>query len=71
MRPENAIAGLKVTGIYPLNRDAITLPGSAKESASLAVKSSLALISPYMPSKHRHGSLSSYSPNEMVTTSLV
>lgn len=65
MRPENAIAGFKVTGIYPLDRGAIKIPGTEEEVRALAAKSELAFIPLYTPSKRRHASLSSYSAMEM------
>ena len=65
MQPENAIASFKVTGIYPIDRGAIKIPGTEEEVKALAAKSELAFIPLYTPSKRRHASLSSYSAMEM------
>ena len=65
MRPENAIAGFKVTGICPFDRNAIKIPGSVEEGKALTAKSDLAFIPLYTPSKRRHASVSKYSATEM------
>ena len=56
MTVKTILYGFKVTGIHPLDRNAIKLP-EAKES--LAKKSELAFIPLYTPSKRKYPSLAS------------
>ena len=65
MWPGNAIAGFKVTGICPFNRNAIKIQGSVEEGKVLTAMSDLAFIPLYTPSKRRHASVSKYSAMEM------
>ena len=65
MRPENAIAGFKVTGICPFDRNAVKIPGSVDQHEGLAKKHDLAFIPLYTPSKRSCSSVSKYSNKEM------
>ena len=49
MTIRNIVSGFRTTGIYPLNRDAILLPGEPKKS--LSEKTGLSFIPLYTPSK--------------------
>ena len=52
MTPKNVLAGFRTTGVYPLNRDAIKLPGDDVTS-NLCEKTGLPYIPLYTPVKRR------------------
>ena len=51
MSPRNITAGFRTTGVYPLDRSAIKLPG--EKTLDLAEKTGIAYIPLYTPAKHR------------------
>ena len=52
MTPKNILAGFRTTGVYPLNRDAIKLPGD-DVTLNLCQKTGLSYIPLYTPVKQR------------------
>ena len=49
MLPKNIISGFRTTGIFPVDRDALTLPGEKRRS--LAEHTGLSYIPLFTPSK--------------------
>ena len=62
MTPINVLAGFRTTGVYPLNRDAIKLPGDGVVS-SLCQKTGISYIPLYTPIKRRISEVSVTSPS--------
>lgn len=62
MTPINVLAGFRTTGVYPLNRDAIKLPGDGVVS-SLCQKTGMLYIPLYTLIKRRISEVSVTSPS--------
>ena len=69
MTVKNITSGFKVTGVYPVDKNAVQIPGQkpAFKPESLAEKSGLAYIPLYSPAPSRHSQkvMATYEENEM------
>ena len=58
MTPKNIVGGFKTTGVHPLDRNAIVLPGEEKKKMTLSEKTGVPYIPLFTPSKRHRESVS-------------